>query len=118
MPLARWARLVYKLFQFIKVGGGEGGEGEEGACLFSSFLVEYKVCEVFDGVLVDIFHEGFDGWFCDYWVAEFVNGVFVHDTSYAGQWMNLLTQFEVLCAEKTHFLKQKTKKSVHLIQRK
>ena len=51
--------------------------------VFKFPFVEDKVFEVFDGVLVDIFHEGFDGCFWELRGSEFVNGVFVYCTSYS-----------------------------------
>ena len=52
-------------------------------CLFVFQLsfVKNNVCEVFDDILVDILHEGFDGLFLDFKVGEFVDGVFVYGFS-------------------------------------
>ena len=42
MPLARWARLVYKLFQFIKVGGGGGERGRKVLACFQVSLLSIR----------------------------------------------------------------------------
>ena len=40
------------------------------ACLFLSFLfIEDKVCEIFNGVLMNSIHEGFDASFWDFEVG-------------------------------------------------
>ena len=54
-------------------------------CLFVFQLsfVEHKICEIFDCILVNIMHEGFDGLFWDFKVSEFVDGVFVYGSSYS-----------------------------------
>jgi hypothetical protein len=56
--------MVYRLFQFIYFGGQ--GTGDGGRVLVYFVQTGDKVCEIFDGVLVYIFHEGFNGWFWDF----------------------------------------------------
>ena len=54
MPLVRWARLVYKLYQVIMVVG-------QVLVVFKFPFLKEKVCEIFNGVLVNIFHGIFYG---------------------------------------------------------
>ena len=46
-------------------------------------LVQYQVGEIFDGVLVYVFHKVFDARFWDFKFCELVNGVFMYDSSYS-----------------------------------
>ena len=42
-----------------------------------------KVHEIFDGILVYVFHEGFNGGFRDFQVSKFVNGVLMYSPSHS-----------------------------------
>jgi hypothetical protein len=42
------------------------GRGDGCLFIFKFSFVEDHVCEVFNGVLVNVFHESFDGYFWDF----------------------------------------------------
>ena len=59
------------------------GRCDSSLIIFKFYFVEDKVCEVFNGVLVNVFHEVLDVGLWDFKVGKFVNGVIVYSTSYA-----------------------------------
>ena len=59
-----------------------GGGGDSSLLVFKFSFVENKICEVFNGILVNVFHEGFDAGLWDIKVGYFINRVFVYNTSY------------------------------------
>ena len=73
----RWALVVLIVVPF-PLGWEDGG-----LFVIEFFFVQDKVCEVFDGILVDIFHEGFNARLWDLKFVELVNGVFMDGSSYS-----------------------------------
>ena len=57
------------------------GRCDSGLFIFKFPFVEDKVWEVFNGILVNVFHEVFDTGLWDFKVGKFVNGMFVYSTS-------------------------------------
>ena len=63
MPLVRWALRCINYSNSL-------GWGDKCLFVFKFPFVWDKICEVFDDVLMDICHEGFDGWFWDFKVGS------------------------------------------------